>query len=160
MSLGELGRLSLVFHTNIHLKVGIFSTAGQGFFSEWPNSRLCFFWCVIFLWKQRFYLLNFSNNPKHKPSNWRLSLMVQPLPVTAPSVGCPSGLGTFASGKTPGPGFPLDPHVSNLSLSRAVLAHHPFKIQRILRKCTHICIQIYLHSYLRCLVNLKLTIIA
>lgn len=66
----------------------------------------------------------------------------------------------FCKWKDPGPGFPLDPHVSNLSLSRTVLAHHPFKIQRILGKCTHICIQIYLHSYLRCLVNLKLTIIA
>ena len=116
MSLGELGRLSLVFHTNIHLEMGIFSAAGQGFFSEWPNSRLCFFWCVIFLWKQRFYLLNFSNNPKHKPSNWRWNLMVQPLPITTPSVGCPLGLLTFASGKTPALGF-LWTHMSPISLS-------------------------------------------
>lgn len=60
MSLGELGRLRLVFHTNIHLEVGIFSTAGQGFFSEWPNSRLCFFWCVIFFMETKILSAKFQ----------------------------------------------------------------------------------------------------
>lgn len=152
----ELIELSLVFIA-FHLKVEYFQRVRD--FLRVAQFRLCFLSVIFFYLNKDYISLEISVTIRNtSPPNWRLSLMVQPhLASQLPSVGCPSGLRTLQV-EDPWPWVSSGPAcLQSLSLT-GCSGSSPFKSS--VSWNVRIIIQIYLHSYLRCLVNLKLTIIA